>query len=86
MRKLTEQDISSIIGTTVKGYVIDNARIKGGRFSDSDHYGIVFGRSLEGYYVTWQFHLDENEQPSVYWGHYFMENRDAAIHDYDTRE
>ena len=29
IRKLTQQDISEIIGTVIKGYTIDKARIKG---------------------------------------------------------
>jgi len=55
IRKLTEHDISAIIGTNVDGYTIENARIKGGRFTDSDHYGILLGKNAIGNYVTWQF-------------------------------
>jgi len=84
IRKLTEQDITAIIGTTIKGYVVENARIKTGTFSDSDHYGILLGKCASGMYVTWQFHYDNGEQ-CVYWGHY-MENRDDALQDYHKRE
>jgi len=85
MRRLTKYDLAKIIDSTVKGYIIDDARVKDGEFSDSDHYGILLGRSKSGNYVTWQFHL-EDEEPSVYWGHYFMEDRDAAIKDFNTRK
>jgi hypothetical protein len=85
IRKLTEKDIAEILGTAVKGYVIENARIKCGKFSDSDHYGIVLGKSASGKFVTWQFHYDD-EELSVYWGHYHMENRDAAVRDFHARE
>ena len=47
--------------------------------------GYELGRNPNGNYVTWQFHLDENENPSVYWGHYLTDNRDCAIHDFNTR-
>ena len=84
MRKLTEQDITVLIGTNIKGYVIENARIKEGIFTDSDHYGILLGKDDSGDYVTWQFHLDD-EELSVYWGHYFMENKESALHDFKIR-
>jgi hypothetical protein len=85
IRKLTEQDLTAIIGTDVNGYKIENARIKGGTFTDSDHYGILLGKSEDGYFATWQFHYDD-EELSVYWGHYYMENRDGAVQDFDTRQ
>ena len=86
MRKLTGHDMANIIGTTVSGYRIEGAMIKRGNFSDSDHYGILLGRSAVGNYVTWQFHLDENEQINAYWGHYFNEDREAAINDFHWRD
>jgi hypothetical protein len=86
MRKLTNTDLTNIAGTTVMGYHVEGVRVKRGPFSDSDHYGYILGRSTEGYYVCWQFHLDENEKPNVYWGHYFMEDRNAALWDFDTRD
>lgn len=85
MRRLTRRDIENITGTAIKGYVIEAARIKNGPFIDSDHYGFVLGRSARDHYVTWSFHLLEDESVSVYWGHYFMEDRDAAVRDFDTR-
>ena len=85
IRKLTEQDIATVIGTTYKGYVIENARIKSGKFTDSDHYGILLGKSASGDYVTWQFHIEDEEQ-SIYWGHYYAEHRDDAIQDFHKRE
>ena len=85
MRKLTEQDIAAIVGTSCESFTIEQARVKGGQYSDSDHYGIALGKSESGNYVTWWFHL-EDEKPSFYWGHYFMENLEAAIQDYSTRE
>lgn len=86
MRRLTDSDLNSIARTTLQGYHIENIRIKRGMFTDSDHYGIMLGKNTNGHYVTWQFHLDESDQPSVYWGHYFMENRDAAMRDFNTRD
>jgi len=87
MRKLNEQDMAEIKGITIQGYTIESARIKLGQFSDSDHYGIVLGRmNPKGHYVTWQFHLDENGKPVMYWGHYFMEDQEAAIRDFNTRD
>lgn len=86
MRKLTDDDLAEIIGNTIQGYRIEEARIKRGNFTDSDHYGIVLGKNDQDNYVTWQFHLLEDETVSVYWGHYFMENREAAIRDFHTRD
>jgi hypothetical protein len=83
MRKLTEQDITAIIGTSANGYIIERAKIKFGKFSDSDHYGYVLGRNEKGMYVTWQFHLI-NEEPSFYWGHY-TEDGNTALRDFNTR-
>jgi hypothetical protein len=85
MRKLTEQDLAAIIGGVVEGYTIEKARIKGGEFTDSDHYGIVLGKDSSGDYVTWQFHLID-EKPNVYWGHYFAQDRDAAVRDFNARK
>ena len=59
---------------------------KEGPYPDSDHYGFILGRNARGRYVTWHFHLLDDESVSVYWGHYFMENRDAAVRDFDTRD
>lgn len=86
MRRLTEQDIENIVGTTIKGYSVEAARIKKGTYSDTDHYGFILGRNAHGRYVTWHFHLLDDEAVSVYWGHYFMENRDAAVQDLNTRD
>ena len=83
IRKLTEHDITSIVGTTVKGYAIEKARIKLSSFTDSDHYGILLGKSTSEY-VTWQFHYDD-EELSVYWGHY-IDNYDAAIKNFNIRD
>ena len=85
MRKLTERDIENIVGSTVKGYRVEAARIKDGPYIDSGHYGFILGRNAHGHYVTWQFHLLGDESVSVYWGHYHMEDRDAAVRDFDTR-
>ena len=86
MRELTEQDIRNIVGTTIKGYRIEAARIKDGPYSDSGCYGFVLGRNALGRYVTWHFHLLDDESVSVYWGHYVMENRDAAVRDFNNRD
>ena len=85
MRKLTKRDIEKIVGSEVKGYNIEAARIKNGPFIDSDHYGVVLGKNTKGHYVTWAFHLLDDESISVYWGHYFAENRDAAIRVFNKR-
>ena len=86
MRKLTEADMTSIIGMTIEGYHVEQVRVKRGSCTDSDHYGILLCRNDRDRYVTWQWHLDENEEVTTYWGHYFMENRDAAVRDFNTRE
>jgi hypothetical protein len=86
MRKLTDCDLRNIAGSTIQGYHVEGVRVKRGNFSDSDHYGIILAKSPEGHYVTWQFHLDEDDKLTVYWGHYFMENRDTALHDFNVRE
>ena len=86
MRKLTNHDLTNLAGTTLQGYHVEGVRIKRGTFTDSDHYGIILGRNSGGNYVTWQFHLDEDEKPSVYWGHYFGEDRDAALRDFEIRD
>ncbi|MDR1702480.1 MAG: hypothetical protein LBR56_06870 [Sporomusaceae bacterium] len=85
MRKLKEYDISAIIGNMNHGYEIKCAKIKDGDCTDSEHYGIVLGVNQEGHYVTWQFHLDEHERPSYYWGNYFNTNEERAIADYELR-
>lgn len=84
MRRLTEQDVANITGSTIKGYRIEAAKIKSGPFTDSDHYGFILGRNTSGEYVTWQFHLLDNESVSVYWGH-FIEDRDEALRDFEAR-
>ena len=86
MRKLTGLNMANIIGTTVSGYQIEGARVKRGSFSDSDHYGILLGRSANGNYVTWQFHLEDNEQINAYWEHYFNEDIEAVINDFHWRD
>jgi hypothetical protein len=86
MRKLTDTDLTNIAGSTIKGYHIEGVRVKRGPYIDSDHYGFVLGRNANGHYVTWQFHLDEDEKPNVYWGHYHIEKREAAIRDFETRD
>jgi len=86
MRKLTEQDLGKIVGSKVSGYRVENTRIKNGPFVDSDHYGFILGKSDAGQYVTWQFHLLEGGAITVYWAHYFMEDRDAAMCDFNTRD
>lgn len=85
MRRLTKRDIGKIVGSEVKGYNIEAARIKSGPFIDSEHYGIALGKNAKGHYVTWDFHLLDDESISVYWGHYFMEDREAAIRDFNKR-
>ena len=86
MRKLTGQDIQNVIGFTIEGFRVEAARIKNGPFTDSDHYGFLLARNAHGCYVTWRFHLLEDESVSAYWGHYFGDDRDAAVRDFDTRD
>lgn len=86
MRKLTADDLAKIAGSTVSGYHVEDVRIKSGPFIDSDHYGFILGRNDTGEYVTWQFHLLEDESVSAYWGHYFMGDREAAVRDFHTRD
>lgn len=85
MRRLTEQDIKDVIGRTIEGYRVEAARIKTGPFADSGSYGFLLARNAAGCHVTWQFHLPGDGTVSAYWGHYFMEDRDAAVRDFDTR-
>jgi len=35
-------------------------------------------------YVTWEFHLREDESVSVYWGHY-ISDREEALRDFEAR-
>lgn len=84
MRKLTEEDIAKLIGSTIQGYRVLSARIKRGPFIDSDHYGIVLGVNPKSQYVTWEFHLLDDESVSVYWGHY-IQDREEALRDFKAR-
>lgn len=86
MRRLTDHDLANIAGTTIQGYHVEGVRIKRGPFHDSDNYGIILGRNAENHYATWQFHLLDDDSVSVYWGHYFMENREAAVQDFHSRD
>jgi len=85
MRKLTNEDIAGVIGTKNANCTIEKARVKGGEFIDSDHYGIVLAQSESGNFITWQFHLVDGK-PEYYWGHYFMVNGAAAVKDFKTRD
>ena len=85
MRKLTDNDLSNIAGAVISGYHVEGVRIKRGTFIDSDHYGVILGKNFRGHYVTWEFHLDEGDKISAYWGHYF-EDRESAIMDFHTRD
>ena len=86
MRKLTEQDLKDIVGSVIEGYRVERVRIKYGPFDDSGCYGFILGRNIRDEYATWQFHLLEDGSASAYWGHYYMENKDAAVNDYNTRD
>lgn len=85
MRKLTEQDIENVIGTVIAGFHIEAARVKKGSFVDSDNYGFALAQNDHGCYVTWRFHLLEDGTVTAYWGHYFGNDRDAAVRDFETR-
>lgn len=84
MRKLTEDNLAKIIGSTIQGYRVVSARIKQGPFMDSDYYGIILGKNAKDQYVTWQFHLQPDDSVSVYWGHY-INDREEALRDFRTR-
>lgn len=94
MRKLTEQDIAAIIGTKNAGYTVTQARVKGGDFIDSDHYGVALAVcEAKTMIVTWIWHLEADEngtesaRPTFYWGHYFDSiKEEAAQEDYYTRQ
>ena len=86
MRRLTEQDIANIIGSKIEGHRVEAARIKDGPYADSDNYGFILARDDHGCYVTWQFHLLEDGTVTAYWGHYFGNDRDAAVQDFETRD
>lgn len=85
IRKLTDIDLTNLAETTLKGYHVEGIRIKSGSCTDSDHYGIILARNDKGNYVTWQFHYEDDEI-SVYWGHYFPEDKEAAQRDFDIRD
>ena len=57
MRRLTDEDLADIEGRTIQGYRVMAAKIKRGRFIDSDHYGVILGRNTAGMYVTWELKL-----------------------------
>lgn len=78
MRKLTDQDLTDIAGMTIQGYHVEGVRVKRGAFTDSDNYGIILGKDSQNCYVTWQFHLLEDNSISAYWGHYFADDHEAA--------
>jgi|GEM_PF-2123525 len=84
MRKITHTDLTSIAGSTVKGYLIGGVRIKRGTLPDSGNYGIILGWNQNDNYVTWEFTIDD-EKVNPYWGHYF-EKRDDAMADYENRD
>ena len=84
-RKLTADVLANIIGTAIQGYQVEKARTKQGPYFTSDRYGILLGCNSHGEYATWQFNYDEDGNITTYWGHYFG-NRDAAVHDYETRD
>lgn len=86
MRRLTKRDIRNVTGQTIEGFRVEAARIKNGPFTDSDNYGFILARNARGSYVTWQFHLLEDESVTAYWGHYFPDDRDAAVRDFETRD
>ena len=86
MRRLTDHGLIGIIGSTIEGYCIETARVKRGAFTNSNHYGIALGQNSHGHYVTWQFHLLDDESVSVYWEHYYMEDREGAVEDFNTRD
>ena len=70
----------------IYSYRIEATRVKRGTFTNSNHYGIALGRNSKGHYVTWQFQLLEDESVSVYWGHYYLEDHEAAVKDFNTRD
>ena len=85
MRKLTDKDIADILGSKNNGYTVIKAKAKSNNsFTDSDNYGIVYGKNEKGMFVIWQFHLDENDEPNYYWG-FYTECEDSALENYDSR-
>lgn len=84
MRKLTEQDLAKVIGGSIEGYRIEAAKIKQGPFTDSDHYGFLLGRNAVDEYVTWQFHLLDDDSVYTYWGH-FIGSWEEALRDFNAR-
>ena len=84
MRRLTQEDLDRIIGSTITGYYVEAAKIKKGPFIDSDNYGFILGKNRANEYVTWQFHLLDDDSVSVYWGHY-IPDREEALRDYNAR-
>lgn len=85
IHRMSDEEISAQIGTTVANCEIIAARRKTGEFIDSGHYGIALGKSTSGNYATWQFHFADGS-PSFYWGRYFGSNEEAALENYKNRE
>ena len=83
MRRLTEDDLIHIAGSMIRGYHVEDVRIKK---DDSGNYGIILGKNHEDHYVTWQFHLLDDGSAVVYNGHYYMKNQGIAVWDFNTRD
>ena len=86
MRKLTEQDMFNIAGSTIQGFYVEYIKIKGSKFTENNQYGIILGKNIENCYVTWQFHINENEEVIVYSERYFKEDKEAALQDFYNRD
>jgi len=90
MRKITQEDLTRIIGTSCAGYTIEQARVKAGSYSDSDHYGIAYGVREDVIdsptpYATWEFNFRDGDVPDFYWGRYH-EDKNSALRDYEVRD
>jgi hypothetical protein len=80
MKLLNEQDLADILGTNHEGYIVKMARA----VRNEAYYGIVFAERDSGEYVTWQFHIDNENGVMFYWGHYAV-NEEKALKDFEVR-
>lgn len=80
MEIINTNTCSQIIGTKNAGCRILDARPMCGRPAR----GIALARSPADSYITWQWHLVD-DQPFYYWGHYFGADRCKATNDFEKR-
>lgn len=83
MKVLTRTMIlESVVGVINEGFLVLRAR----NMIDSDVYGIALAQSQKsGQFVTWQFHFCDDGSLSFYWGHYWGNDNEKALEDFNNR-